>query len=1282
MAKISRLKLAGVRSFGPDELQDIPFQAPVTLILGENGCGKTTIIEALKYACTAEAPGGGKDKASFLFNPQLRSASSTKAVIKLKLIDRDGKEILINRAMRVDQISPTSKTFKAMDSTLTITDSKGKSQTISTRCIDVSTIVCERLGVSQSILSSVIFCHQENSLWPLSEGKNVKEMFDEIFDSVKYNKCITNINELIKNQRVDIKAIAGQLVFKQDKKRIVDRKREVLEKDERDLEKIVEEIEKKNEEIIPIDNELTKIIEKENNFAELKQKLSAKQTEKRSLEQNQKELREKLKQEFVGDDDELKFEIKVFEEKISKLPTIEEIRVKIDNFNKLIQKSQERIGKLTAEKDQYNETVINRNKCINNLKSELNIEADHDVVEMIGILKTSLNKLKVTIQELEIKHGNEEDLLQKDIDTKREDVAKIKEKINSCSSQIKQIKQKIREVGLQLNLLGNSGEELKQLTLKVDKIDNDLKKLSSSFNIDETENSIKIIKQEIFQLEEQQTLLEQDQKVLQNNFELENNIETRLKDIREKENKIYHLKNSRFDEFRVVFDEVPETNLKSELEDVLSDNRRVLDDVQKQLEVSRSEVTNQEASIKFNKEKLAALQEELEGNLGKIRSLTKGQDYDEFHKKIETEFNFYQDSKGQLAAAKVLYEKFLKTFISSKPCCPICDTDFKGNESAVSSIVNKMRSTLKNIPSQLSETEEKLNKTQTLFNLSQQTKPLYEKTKFLEEKLIPEVTETINKLNLEYVLSKTERDDLEYKLKKPREILEIATKIMSDATLIDKYQSEIQAYKSEVVELEEQTTAIKSGKSRDEVEAEIKICKSNISQKRNLCESKQEQLVSFRNQLQDLKEKQHKLLDKKLQIEKTMHGKPQLLEKEKELKAEETVLQNTIKTLDHEITPTEKKLSQSIQSLKEKKLLHKNEITKRTDHFNKLNQTYQKINQHQIEIESFEKKDIKKEFIEQESKLHDYKEKINGLNSQRDLVSGSLIKRRELQDNLEIRLKQNTIASISKIIIELESQVKGYNYSNLYKQKQILVNKHSIILEETHRLSGKKEQLESTIKDEKEELERPEFKNAYSAYMRKYYELKIKENGLIDLQIYAKGLENVIIEFHKQKMISVNALIKEYWRSIYRGNDIDFIQIKTEQTESKGATSRRAYNYKVIQIKNDTEIEMRGCCSAGQKILACLIIRMALSSVFSHNCGILALDEPTTNLDRENVMSLSEALATMINDRKVERNFQLLIITHDEDFVRTLSQVGSIEECLKVKRNNDGLSVVQPQVIL
>lgn len=74
-----------------------------------------------------------------------------------------------------------------------------------------------------------------------------------------------------------------------------------------------------------------------------------------------------------------------------------------------------------------------------------------------------------------------------------------------------------------------------------------------------------------------------------------------------------------------------------------------------------------------------------------------------------------------------------------------------------------------------------------------------------------------------------------------------------------------------------------------------------------------------------------------------------------------------------------------------------------------------------------------------------------------------------------------------------------------------------------------------------------------------------------------------------------------------------------------------AYDFRqVVMVKDQVEMDMRGRCSAGQKVLASIIIRLALAESFGTNCGILALDEPTTNLDKDNIQSLAGALAESV----------------------------------------------------
>lgn len=80
-------------------------------------------------------------------------------------------------------------------------------------------------------------------------------------------------------------------------------------------------------------------------------------------------------------------------------------------------------------------------------------------------------------------------------------------------------------------------------------------------------------------------------------------------------------------------------------------------------------------------------------------------------------------------------------------------------------------------------------------------------------------------------------------------------------------------------------------------------------------------------------------------------------------------------------------------------------------------------------------------------------------------------------------------------------------------------------------------------------------------------------------------------------------------------------------------------------------------CTA--QVLACLIIRLALAETFCLNCGILALDEPTTNLDEANSASLADALRQIMAQHAAQANFQLIVITHDERCAPILIMLGS-----------------------
>jgi hypothetical protein len=72
MTSLDKLSISGVRAYSPDVEQVIQFFHPLTIIVGSNGSGKTTIIEALRFATTGTAPETSERGKNFVHDPRVR----------------------------------------------------------------------------------------------------------------------------------------------------------------------------------------------------------------------------------------------------------------------------------------------------------------------------------------------------------------------------------------------------------------------------------------------------------------------------------------------------------------------------------------------------------------------------------------------------------------------------------------------------------------------------------------------------------------------------------------------------------------------------------------------------------------------------------------------------------------------------------------------------------------------------------------------------------------------------------------------------------------------------------------------------------------------------------------------------------------------------------------------------------------------------------------------------------------------------------------------------------
>jgi DNA repair protein RAD50 len=119
--------------------------------------------------------------------------------------------VVVVRSFQLTQKKATM-TFKTLDSTLqTINKDTGQKQALTYRCADIDKLVPSLMGVSKAVLENVIFVHQEESNWPLSEGKVLKDKFDDIFSATKYTKALEVLRKLKSEKAAEIKLMKEEL---------------------------------------------------------------------------------------------------------------------------------------------------------------------------------------------------------------------------------------------------------------------------------------------------------------------------------------------------------------------------------------------------------------------------------------------------------------------------------------------------------------------------------------------------------------------------------------------------------------------------------------------------------------------------------------------------------------------------------------------------------------------------------------------------------------------------------------------------------------------------------------------------------------------------------------------------------------------------------------------------------------------------------------------------------------------------------------------------------------
>lgn len=128
------------------------------------------------------------------------------AQVKLQFKDPSGAKLVATRSVSLTVQRTGKYQQKTLECSLLRT-ANGERVVISSRNAEIDKFVPQYLGVSKAVLDNVIFCHQDESLWPMSDSSTLKKKFDEIFEALKYTKAIQNIKDVRKHYMDELKQL-------------------------------------------------------------------------------------------------------------------------------------------------------------------------------------------------------------------------------------------------------------------------------------------------------------------------------------------------------------------------------------------------------------------------------------------------------------------------------------------------------------------------------------------------------------------------------------------------------------------------------------------------------------------------------------------------------------------------------------------------------------------------------------------------------------------------------------------------------------------------------------------------------------------------------------------------------------------------------------------------------------------------------------------------------------------------------------------------------------------
>lgn len=1035
--------------------------------------------------------------------------------VKLSFRASTGHQVVITRNMQVT-VKKITVQFKTLEGTILTKTKEGERTSVSSRVAEMDAIMPQYLGVSKAVLDSVIFCHQDESLWPLSEPAALKKKFDEIFEAQKYTKAIDNLKALRKTKNVDLTRLREAEAYSKNIKNMGDKaEKQSVELDAEinqlkteivELDKKKREAKEKRQDAFDCETQFKRVISELETHRERERWAQAKVTD---LDGSIKPLRES--------DDWLQSELDQRQERIVSHEEKEKrLTKKYQDIERSIQKIEEELskkhtnaGKYEEQKASHEQHVEGRKTLIKETSRKHQIRGyatDIDDV-MVNEFLERIHKLRKN-QESAVEKASRE--FQRDKDEAFEVLYKLKDqrtglvgkkdsaKVNfeANQSKIKTIQTKLNAIDIDEGGKAILQANIEDLEARLRKAENDSRKASWDKRTSEGDSQLERLREERQQV---------NRDFIQANTQAGEQARLALlkDEVSERRRNLDTMKRVHNDKLKALVGQTWDpSRLEVDFQNVINGFRRQVKEAERNRDLASHGLEQIEYKLGNAKSDLRKTDDEF-ANCTRVMTDKVGaepEDYERALSDFQQERDILKADYDNFGNLSTFYSKAIKKAQGAKHMCSLCERTL--HESEQEEFVKKMQKKLKNddadkVKQELDEREIELRK-------AKEAGPSYDTWLRLSTGEKPRLQELVKRLA-------AEREKALLDVESHDNIVTTREDAVRDAESLSKPVAQISRYYQEMTNFSKQSEELTAKgvnfgttgtpeelaehlKQVDEkiqgVDGTLKKLRADKEQANSLIAKLKLDLSGATNSLSSANYELEKRLDYSKQIDDT--------------KKANQAFQDTIKRLDKELleltpqlTAQEKKIEETGERVKSKVDSMQKELSGLEDSVRKLEFAEQNIGQYlknngpaklakcRTEIDSAEQ--------EMSEKKDEQRQVTVTINKVRQELSSQGQIERNIADNLKYRQAQRDLEEIKSKIAKLSAQNAEADQRHWEKQVKHWDRRYNEASSESIDKHGQATAKDLQLAKLVQEWE-VDFKDAAKNYKRAHIDVEVKKH--------------------------------------------------------------------------------------------------------------------------------------------------------------------------------------------